>query len=213
MTDQAERVLKEEADSGVGPWSGIYEHLAGAYDLVMASSGWHRMMDRYALEGLDPGSLLDVGCGTGRVMKQAIERGFEVYGIDPAPAMVEEASKSTGLGADRVRIASAASLPFDDGRFDVVLESGALIHVPDITAAAREMIRVTKPGGVIRIYDYAGPDRDGPYTRVVGLWARTMDYQVHDFRAAFEPATKCEAHVSIGRGGYLQRFDFRKPRG
>jgi ubiquinone/menaquinone biosynthesis C-methylase UbiE len=213
MTDQAERVLKEEAESGVGPWGGIYEHLAGAYDFVMASSGWHRMLDRYALEGLEPGSLLDVGCGTGRLMKQAVDKGFEVYGIDPAPAMVEEACQSTGLGQDRVRIASAASLPFDDGRFDVVIECGALIHVPDITAAAREMVRVTRPGGVIRIFDYAAPSSDGPYTRFVGLWARAMDYQVHDFRTAFEPAAACEAHQSIGRGGYLQRFDFRKPRG
>ncbi len=213
MTDQAERVLKEGAENGVGPWSGIYEHLAGAYDFVMASSGWHRMMDRYALEGLAPGSLLDVGCGTGRLMKHAIGDGFEAYGIDPAPAMVEEACESTGLGTDRVRIAQAEALPFDDGRFDVVLECGALIHVPDITAAAREMIRVTKPGGVIRILDYAAPDGAGPYTRAVGIWARTMDYQVHDFRAAFEPACACEAHLSIGRGGYLQRFDFRKPLG
>ena len=212
MSDQAERVLKEEAES-VGPWSGIYEHLAGAYDFVMASSGWHRMLDRYALEGLEPGSILDVGCGTGRLMKQAVERGFEAYGIDPAPAMVEEACQSTGLGSDRVRIASAASLPFDAGRFDVVVECGALIHVPDISAAAREMFRVTKPGGVIRIFDYAAPSGDGPYTRFIGLWARAMDYQVHDFRAAFEPAASCEAHLSIGRGGYLQRFDFRKPRG
>jgi ubiquinone/menaquinone biosynthesis C-methylase UbiE len=210
MSEQADRVLKDE--SSVGPWGGIYDHLAGAYDFVMASSGWHRMMDRYALDGLEPGSLLDVGCGTGRLMKHAIEGGFEANGIDPAQAMVDEARQTTGLGTDHVRIGQAEALPFDDGRFDVVLECGALIHVPDITAAAREMVRVAKPGGIIRILDYADPAGRAPYTRVVGAWARTMDYQVHDFKAAFEPACVCEAHLSIGRGGYLQRFDFRKPR-
>jgi ubiquinone/menaquinone biosynthesis C-methylase UbiE len=212
MSDPAGRVLKEEAESGVGPWAGIYDHLAGAYDFVMASSGWHRMLDRYAIDGLEPGSLLDVGCGTGRLMKQALARGFEAHGIDPAPAMVDEARESTGLGADRVRIGMAESLPFDDGRFDVVLECGALLHVPDITAAAREMVRVATPGGVVRIFDYAAPGKSGPYTRFIGAWSRAMDYQVHDFRAAFEPLCPLEAHLVIGRGGYLQRFDFRKPR-
>lgn len=193
-----------------GPWSAIYDRMAAGYDVIMTSSGWHRHVDKHSLVDVPPCRILDVGCGTGRLLGRAQERGFDVYGIDPAEGMVLEARKLYGLSSDRVRVAGADRIPFDDGQFDLVTACGAMLHVEDMAPAAREMLRVTRPGGLVRILDYTQPPIRGLYSRMVGLWAHTVGYYVHDYPRFFTEDCDLEANVSVGRGGYLHRFDFRR---
>jgi SAM-dependent methyltransferase len=107
---------------------------------------------------LAPGDLLlDAGCGEGRHCFGALERGARVVGLDLDLGSLKKASgalrfvaKTKGsLGA--MLQGDAFRLPFRDGTFDKVICAEVMEHVHDYPAAARELARVTKPGGRIAV--------------------------------------------------------------
>ncbi len=96
--------------------------------------------------GDPPGSLLEVGVGSGRLLEALAERGWSVAGIDAAPRMVDLARTRVPASADEVTVARAESLPFEDEKFDVVVAIGVLEYT-DIESSLRELARVLRPGG------------------------------------------------------------------
>ncbi len=100
------------------------------------------------LDGLPLGGrLLDVGCGTGALVRAARDAGAEAIGVEPDPEMADLAESLLG---DEVVVAGLPELPFADDGFDVVIASFVLNHVDDPRAGARELARVAAPGGVLR---------------------------------------------------------------
>lgn len=98
------------------------------------------------------GSVLDVGCGTGRFLSALPER-YERTGIDVSSRMLDYARKK-GLSVEQ---ASGDKLPFDDDSFDLVATFAVLHHLidPDVVRASlREMVRVARPGGVVLVWDH-----------------------------------------------------------
>jgi ubiquinone/menaquinone biosynthesis C-methylase UbiE len=141
-------------------------HGAAQYDLLIKlftfgreRSMRERMLDLARVAAGE--SVLDVGCGTGTLAIAANRRvgnAGTVDGIDASPDMIERArkkAKRAHAGA-AFRVARAESLPFDTSRFDVVLSTVMLHHVPrDVRAqAVQEMRRVLKPDGRILIVDF-----------------------------------------------------------
>ena len=118
--------------------------------------------------------VLDVGCGTGALTQQLVERAGpeKVAAVDPSESFID-AMRARFPGVD-VRLAGAESLPFADDEFDAVLAQLVIHLVPDAAAAVREMARVTRAGGVVAacVWDHAG-DR-GP---LATFWraARELD--------------------------------------
>jgi SAM-dependent methyltransferase len=102
--------------------------------------------------------VLDVGSGTGVVTEDlaARTRG-RVIGLDLDPAMVDFARGRDGR--TEYRVGDAHDLPFHDGWFDVVACHFVLMWCHDPSGAAREMVRVTKPGGAVLVC--AEPDYGG----------------------------------------------------
>jgi SAM-dependent methyltransferase len=92
-------------------------------------------------------SVLDVGGGPGYFAEAFRAAGASYAGVDPD---VGELSARGEVAANTVR-ASGLGLPFAGGSFDLAYSSNVLEHVPDPTAMAREMLRVTKPGGTVLI--------------------------------------------------------------
>ncbi len=92
---------------------------------------------------------LDVGCGPGGLTAELVARlGPEnVAAIDPSTPFVE-GCRERNPGAD-VRVGVAEDLPFADGSFDVTLACLVVPFMTDASAGIREMVRVTKPGGVV----------------------------------------------------------------
>ena len=118
-----------------------------------------------ALARLRPGeSVLDVGCGTGTlaIAAKACVGAAAVHGIDASPEMIAVARrKAARAGADvAFDTAVVEALPFPDGRFDVVLSTLMLHHLPHAAreTCVREMRRVLRPGGRVLAVDFGEPD-------------------------------------------------------
>ena len=120
------------------------------------------------LARLEPGErALDVGCGTGTLAiaaKRRVGPGGTVHGVDASPEMIAGARrKATKAGVDvDFQIAVVEALPFPDARFDAVLSTLMLHHLPRPVReqCAREMRRVLKPGGRVVAVDFATPARE-----------------------------------------------------
>lgn len=91
--------------------------------------------------------VLEVGCGPGcTVGRWSVGRCAEYIGVDISENAVRDARK---LGLDARVVEDASCLPFDDSSFDVVICLEVLEHLFQPHLAAREMLRVLRPGGVL----------------------------------------------------------------
>ncbi|MGI8713172.1 MAG: class I SAM-dependent methyltransferase [Solirubrobacteraceae bacterium] len=99
---------------------------------------------------------LDVGSGQGHwtfLVEPLLAPGATICGIEREPEWVHRASgraQQRGL-AERVSFQEgvAEQLPFADATFELVTCQTVLIHLPDAAAAVAEMVRVTRPGGIV----------------------------------------------------------------
>jgi ubiquinone/menaquinone biosynthesis C-methylase UbiE len=117
------------------------------------------------LARVEPGeAVLDVGCGTGTLAiaaKRRVGPAGEVHGIDASPEMIARARrKATKVGVDAVfQTEVVEALPFPDARFDVVLSTLMMHHLPRPARqqCVREIRRVLKPGGRVLVVDFGTP--------------------------------------------------------
>lgn len=134
----------------------------------VAASAYDSFMGRYSyplatlfVEGAKlpaSGRVLDVGCGTGALTAALADRLGEgaVTGIDPSEKFVEAARERFPRAV--ISRASAEALPFADAEFDAAL-AGLVVHfMADPQAGVGEMVRVTRPGGVVAlsVWDFVG---------------------------------------------------------
>jgi SAM-dependent methyltransferase len=118
-------------------------------------------LDLLALKAGD--RVLDVGCGTGVVTRDAARRvtpGGVAVGVDPSAeflALARMLAREAGLdGGTEFRQGDARALPFGDAEFDVALAATALVHVPHGHRAIPEMARVVRSAGRVGVFDFDG---------------------------------------------------------
>jgi len=121
--------------------------------------GWQQQLwpaQEHLLETADPKSgerVLDISCGTGLVtfpIAEAVAPGGTVTGIDLSEGMIEKAgelARDEGLDHVSFRHMDAEALEFDDGMFDLAVNSLGMMYYPDPDKAAKEMFRVLRTGG------------------------------------------------------------------
>lgn len=114
------------------------------------------MAKRWKLD--DVRDVLDVGCGVGHwgmLLASVMPEHVRVTGVDREPVWVEQATAralARGLeGRFSYRQGEAQRIPFPDNAFDLTTCQTVLIHLPDPVAAISEMLRVTKPGGLVAV--------------------------------------------------------------
>jgi ubiquinone/menaquinone biosynthesis C-methylase UbiE len=151
---------------------GLVLHAAATYDLLiwLITLGQERAFRERMLRlaHLQPGeSVLDVGCGTGSLAiaaKRQVGPTGTVYGLDASPEMIARAEKKAMKARVDIvfRNAFAQTLPFPDARFDVVLATIMLHHLPKKARAelAGEIRRVLKLGGRALAIDFGRTARD-----------------------------------------------------
>jgi ubiquinone/menaquinone biosynthesis C-methylase UbiE len=130
---------------GTGPYQRITETLTDIHERVV--------------ERLDPRPgvrWLDLACGTGAVAELAAAAGADVTGVDLAPVLIEtarERAAERGLRID-YRVGDCEQLDLEDASFDVVSSTCGVMFAPDHEASARELARVTRPGGRIALANW-----------------------------------------------------------
>jgi SAM-dependent methyltransferase len=133
----------------------------GSYERYMGR--WSRKVAPELLRWLAPERGLawaDVGCGTG-ALAEAILAGCEpaaIEGVDASEGFVAAARERVRDPRARFIAGDATRLPWEAGAFDVTASGLVLNFVAAHEAMAREMARVTKPGGRVAVYvwDYTG---------------------------------------------------------
>lgn len=109
------------------------------------------MVDRLGINAGD--RVLDVATGTGNGALIAAERGAETSGLDLTPkllALAAERATAANVEIDLVE-GDAEALPYDDDSFDAVMSMYGVMFAPSQQRAARELVRVCRPGGRIGI--------------------------------------------------------------
>lgn len=92
---------------------------------------------------------LNIGVGRGGLEEILLGRGVDVYSIDPGAESIEAIRGRLGLG-DKACVGLSQQIPFENGKFDVVVMSEVLEHLPDdtILQTLSEVRRVLRAGGM-----------------------------------------------------------------
>ncbi len=97
--------------------------------------------------------VLDVGCGTGNLTRHLLDAGSHVTGADLSSVLLVESARRFGSTGrlETLHLNGRDLRPLEDGSFDVVAVYSVLHHIPDYVALVTEMVRVTRPGGIVFI--------------------------------------------------------------
>jgi ubiquinone/menaquinone biosynthesis C-methylase UbiE len=132
----------------------------------------------------DDGALLDVGCGTGSLACAMAARwpSRRIVGVDSSEAFLAFARSRAPGAAPVFDLGDATALPYDDGAFAGVATQLVLNFIPNVEAAAREMRRVTRRGGIVAaaVLDFRG---GAVFQRLFWDTAAGLDPQAVDRRA------------------------------
>jgi ubiquinone/menaquinone biosynthesis C-methylase UbiE len=126
-----------------------------------------------------PNAILDVGCGTGRLLRAARRHwpSARLVGVDPSAGMIRA---GTALTPADLHVAGAEEIPLPDRSIDLAFSTIAFHHWSDPERGLREIARVLRPGGGLVLIDNLGPRwlapvlKDRPYLTAderAGLWA------------------------------------------
>jgi ubiquinone/menaquinone biosynthesis C-methylase UbiE len=170
-----------------------YQRIAPFYDLLDLpfEYGRYRKIRPQLFVGLS-GRLLDAGVGTGRNFP-FYPPGAKVVGIDLSPAMLARAARRipSALAEVELRQMDVTRIDLPDRLFDASVATFLFCVLPDElqVAALRELARVTKPGGIIRLLEYTRP-RGAVRRAMTRLWEPWVHWA---YGAGFDRRT--EEHV------------------
>ena len=186
-------------------WEGFVDDVEGARTFSVAGATYDAFMGRYSVAlaeqfveaaGVRRGqTAVDVGCGPGALTAVLVDRlgAGSVVACDPSAPFVAECSARH----PEVEVASgrAEAVPFESDRFDHAMAQLVLHFVSDPDAAAREMMRVVRPGGRVSacVWDFA----DG-MEMLRGFWDAALEV---------DPSAPDEAQrLRFGRPGEIAQL-------
>ena len=169
--------------------------------------------------------VLEIGLGLGADHERFAKAGAHLHGVDLTPRAVEITHRrleAQGLASD-LRVGDAEALPFSDGSFDVVYSWGVIHHSPNTAQAAREILRVLKPGGHFRVMVYQtwslvglmlwlryGLARGRPFTSMAEIYATYLEspgtkaYTCREAARLFTGASNVVTRVELTHGDLLE---------
>ena len=162
-----------------------YDRLSGYYDAFMKLFFPIGEVARERIvEKLTSGSVLDVACGTGTLLKYAESKGLNCYGFDISEGMLAQTRKKnpvTGIGR-----ASFYEMPYAEESFDYVVATNALSsdHI-DARKILREMCRVCRSGGWVFIAEWPKAEKETFVDRLLVWFASLNEDAPKDYMEIF----------------------------
>ena len=138
-----------------------FERRAATYEATLSQRLFfdriHRQAVRAVPSGFRPERILDVGCGTGRLLRTAAKRWPQaaLTGVDPAEGMLAQARRLTPEAQFCVSLVESLALP--DESADLVFSTASFHHWQDQQQGLSQIARVLRPGGVLVLVDLLMP--------------------------------------------------------
>ena len=140
-----------------------FQRWSRRYERSWLQSRFFRPAQQTVLEVMEqhistpPNAVLDVGCGTGRLLRSIHERWPDaaLTGVDPTAGMVEMARELTSYAT--FKLSFAEELPLPDASVDVVTSTFSFHHWSNQAAGLREIARVLRPEGYFFLADAMVP--------------------------------------------------------
>lgn len=181
-------------ETPLGSTKSYYDRFSETYERER-HHGYHRLIDELELQlvrrygaGRD---VLEAGCGTGLLMREAASFARSAIGLDLSRGMLA-AARHRGL---RVMQGSLTDLPLPSESVDLAYSMKVLPHVPPIREAVAELARVVRPGGhlLLEFYNpwslrYLAKRLGGPAT----IAANTTD---HDVFTRYDTVAQASAYL------------------
>ena len=181
---------------------------------------------RHSIDLRQGSVVLEVGCGSGKTMSGM--NGVRAIGIDISTVALEICRNKYNAEGQGYAVADASNLPFRDGCFDTVISFHVLEHLyqRERQESAREMLRVLRPGGEVRIKAFSRADmRFGkgeevePDTFIRGAGVLTHYFSGEEVRSLFGGAIETSFEeiriekMIMGQDALRSRlsFVFKKP--
>lgn len=143
VLEQRRRKSREAHDRLAARWVEVGQDFAsGSLRAEVLAQAWPR--------GL---VVADLGCGTGFLSSLLARRGATVLAVDHSERMLEAAERAKFEGTVEFRRGELDALPLADDEVDAAFANLVWHHLPDFAAAAREVLRVLKPGGAFVVSD------------------------------------------------------------
>jgi SAM-dependent methyltransferase len=158
--------------------------------------------------------VVDIGCGSGTLVRDLSERGARVVGIEVSEQQLAPALARARSDGARYLVGSAQALPLDSGSMDIAVFMRTLHHIPppDMTQALAEARRVLRRTGVVYV---AEPLTEGDYFALTNLVEDELEVRAaareaidNARQSGLEPATlvEYELHTSLaGVAAYRAR--------
>jgi SAM-dependent methyltransferase len=151
----------------------VYERIYSGESAIRLRDGFYRWI--LGLLDAEPGvRFLDVACGQGRLLKEAVRSGIESYGIDISRSAIETARQLVPDAT--LMVSDGERIPYEDHSFDRVSCIGSIEHYHSPEKGIQEIARVLKPGGRACIHL---PNLFGLFWNVLWVW-RTGDICVDE---------------------------------
>lgn len=157
-----ENLPQQELEVVLSRKAQFFDRWALTYDWLVPSVFYQaihqRLLDYVQLP--EAAVVLDIGCGTGRLLNRLAARYGDLrgYGLDLAPVMLQQARRSN---QHRPRLifkqGRSDAIPFGDRFFTAVFSTISFLHYPDPEAVMAEVYRVLQPGGRFYLVDYTTP--------------------------------------------------------
>ena len=204
--NRAERVIAarddDEMREGYDAWARQYDEDHAHFGLLLLAH-FVAVFCRHVAPGTGP--VLDAGAGTGRLGETLSLHGYDDFvGIDLSPGMLEVAAGKPGYRETRVQ-RLGDRLDFEDDRFAAVASLGAF--APNLAGADafEELIRVTRPGGLLVLSMRAGHEDETGFDR------RRHEIEAEQRWRYVDGIEDFASHPELDRSMRYSVFVYRKP--
>jgi SAM-dependent methyltransferase len=157
--------------------------LAGVVASDFRSKSLNELVGSYVV----PGTVLDVGCGSGGMVAWLLNRGHDARGIDYSDKIIEAAHvflKSCGCDPSRVQKLLVEEAVAQGSQVDNAISMDCLEHQEDDQTMFNNLVRLVKPGGRLLITVPAVPGLFSERDRIVGHYRRYTKERLRDLAKA-----------------------------